>query len=138
MSGEKVKWISRSLVALTILMVLGGGYVGQVWWAKQWAERMAHRHASLHMYFDPEDADLLVYRMKRTPWYGQIDQGWTQREGAWKVWVPRRTYFEYARIAVGQNLGSDPAAWEAWFKAHPDLVWDSKQKRLVDPKEIRP
>ena len=41
-------------------------------------------------------------------------------------------------ILTGQNLGNDPSAWEAWFKAHPNLVWDPKQKRLVEAEASRP
>lgn len=32
------------------------------------------------------------------------------------------------------DLGNAPDAWEAWFRAHPNLVWDEKQKRLVNEK----
>jgi hypothetical protein len=35
---------------------------------------------------------------------------------------------------TGQDLGNNPDAWDAWFKAHPNLVWDEQQKRLVEPK----
>ena len=34
---------------------------------------------------------------------------------------------------TGQDLGNDPDAWEAWFKAHPGLVWDPVRQRLVEP-----
>ena len=50
------------------------------------------------------------------------------------VWHPRRTYFEVLKLMTGESLPNDPSAWETWFETHPDLVWDEKRKRLVEPK----
>jgi hypothetical protein len=48
------------------------------------------------------------------------------------TWMPRRGYYEFFRLATAQDLQAIPDAWEAWFMAHPNLVWDEKQMRLVD------
>lgn len=47
-------------------------------------------------------------------------------------WTPRRVSYEILKLLSKQDLPNDPDAWEAWLKAHPNLVWDDKLKRLVD------
>ena len=82
------------------------------------------------------------------PWYGRRgdqlffkchrEQGYEMRGELMSVsmdgvgWVPRRSYPALLRKVTGADLPNDPAAWEAWFQAHPRLVWDPKQRRLVD------
>ena len=48
----------------------------------------------------------------------------------------KRTYYELFKSMATQEMGNDPDVWEAWFKTHPNLVWDDKQKRLVEPKPV--
>ncbi|GEM_PF-5680581 len=45
----------------------------------------------------------------------------------------RRMRYELAKTCTGLDLGNNPDAWEAWFRVHPDLIWDAGQKRLLDP-----
>jgi hypothetical protein len=49
-----------------------------------------------------------------------------------KTWIPRRAWYELLCLLTGADCGDDPSAWEAWFHAHPNLVWDEKLNRLVD------
>jgi hypothetical protein len=60
------------------------------------------------------------------PWYGRWDREFSPR------WVPRRTCYEAIRKTTGLDMPNDVKIWGAWFKAHPHLVWDDKQKKLVD------
>jgi hypothetical protein len=70
---------------------------------------------------------------KLTPWHGDFYGRNLKR------WKPRRTYFEFFRRITAADLPNTPSAWEAWFKAHPNLVWDEKLKRLVEGKaEVKP
>ena len=75
------------------------------------------------------------------PWYGRQVFNDVSDE-RWKTWLamprwPRSAYYELAKLLTGQDLPNDPDAWKAWFKAHPNLVWDNKQKRLVEPSATR-
>ncbi len=67
------------------------------------------------------------------PWYGEITT-------YAPYWIPRRMLYEFCKLMTLQDLGNDPNAWEAWFKAHPDLVWDEKLECLVEaaPKVVTP
>ena len=130
----------RALVAGTVLVCLGvGGYAGQVWWARRLADEIA-RSADLDRHhpwmeeglpdiagprFAPDKARLILAEWRNCPWHGW----WFCLE---HFWIPRRYSYERLKVLAGQDLGNDPDAWEAWFKAHPDLVWDGKRKRLVD------
>ncbi len=38
------------------------------------------------------------------------------------------------KLISGVDVGNDPGAWEAWFKAHPHLVWDEQKGRLAEKK----
>ena len=69
-----------------------------------------------------------VQTWRSMPWQGWIEA----RDPNRKEWHPKRFYYEFFVLLTGQHLGNDPDAWEAWFKAHPNLIWDEKQKRLVD------
>ena len=139
------RWAVRSLVVLTALLCLGtAGYAGQAWWARRQAHDLVdgyegpgwlcialemtapggRRDAYSAVWFGNRIAE---WRSK--PWYGT----WRQFFG----WCPRRTFYEALRLLTAQDFGNDPDAWEAWFKAHPDLVWDDKLKRLVDKPQLR-
>ncbi|GEM_PF-1126001 len=52
---------------------------------------------------------------------------------AGKTWIPRSAYPEILARITGQRLPDDPAAWDVWLAAHPDLVWDEGTRRLVEP-----
>ena len=127
------RWMPRALVILTILVVLGvGGYAGQVCWARRIA-------AEEHLPPDGAMAEAFPAEMiewwRETPWYGRWGhdlEGYDYDRP--RRWVPRRVTHEFFVRVTGQNLPNDPSAWEAWFEAHPSLVWDEKQKRLVEPK----
>ncbi len=71
---------------------------------------------------------------RRAPWWGEwvsdpavnIFSGERRR-----VWLPRRFYYERLKALSGEDVGADPSAWENWIIAHPNLVWDEKQGRLM-------
>ena len=110
------------LLFLLALLALGG-YAGQAWWAKRvaWMAQQALEASSARA---PRDYRFVVATWRQAPWYGE----WDPRYG----WIPRRARYEFARLVTGRDLGDDPDAWEAWFREHPNLVWDAKGKRLVD------
>ena len=137
--------LARSLVVLTVL--LGGlGTIGYFWQAaraKQIARRWWEGGALLGtvpgsvegwVYKDPRREYLpqqWIGEWQTEPFYGY----WVEESVGGKVgtvWVPRRTSLEFLKLMTGQDLGEDPGAWHAWFQAHPNLVWDDKQKRLAE------
>jgi hypothetical protein len=125
----------RSIVVLTVLLCLGvAGYAGQTWWARRcgaelgyWDDSQEERGFGGPIVFAPHGPSWTVQEFlghwQDCPWYG-----WRDRYG----YYPRRTYYEFLIRITTQRLPNDPDAWEAWFKAHPHLVWDEKQMRLVD------
>ncbi len=128
-------WLARSLLALTSLLVMGvAGCAGQVWWSK----RVANSAYGGICAFDENSYGASPYCMgsegffaawRGCPWWGSL--GENPRAGGLR-WHPRRIYLEHVRHISGLDLPNDPDACEAWFRLHPDLVWDEKQKRLVD------
>ena len=108
----------------------------QVWWAKRWVEVHLNHQAQFLLTRDllvKDGAQRYLDEWKKAPWYGHWGVYlWSLSvRGSWR---PRRVYYEYLKYRSGLDLGNDPSAWEAWFKAHPNLVWDPKLKRLVEPK----
>ena len=136
-------WGVRVLVVLTVLLCLGmGGYAGQVWWAKRIAERVFQEEARhpfrpfLDYSHDPKfvRCNRVWFQWDEAPWYGMyVEDKIYFKDG----WVPRRTFYELLKLLTGEDLGNDPSVWEAWFRAHPDLVWDEKLKRLVERVPLR-
>ena len=127
------RWLVRSLVVLTALLCLGTvGYAGQVWWARKIAraviEDPSNGWPSAHS-VPPENC---LQEWREIPWYG-MTHPFTSSNGFCPAWIPSRTGREILVLLTGVDLGSDPDAWEAWFKDHPNLVWDEKLKRLVEP-----
>ena len=133
-----MRWIPRALVVLTALICLGvGGYAGQGWWARKiandhapffYCEGAGGRGVNAHAHHSGIHLDLLR-SWRGCPWYGE--RGWFSDSNG-KVWIPRRYYRESLIVLTLQDLGNDPTAWETWFNAHPNLVWDEDQERLVD------
>ncbi len=122
-------WMIRTSVVLTALLCLGtAGYAGQVWRARKMADRIATVTALSQSFDTPIQINgiEIVNAWRDTPWYSN---SWNGTMG----WCPRRTYFEYLRLLTGLNLPNNPDIWEAYFKAHPNLVWDDRLHRLVDP-----
>ena len=131
--------MARSLVILTALVCLGtAGYAGQVWWARTVVEE----YYPVFNYWTPtmsgavvagapEARDIALTFWKGAPWYGERVWFYRPKRMRW-TWIPRRYYREFLVLLTGQDSGGDPGAWEAWFKAHPNLVWDPKLNRLVD------
>ena len=141
----------RLALILTAFLCLGtAGYAGRAWWAKENARDCYRSNRSIA---HPIPMDLVV-SWKLAPWVGDMgDPGalsfaggdfgpsfpthacglWSIRHPFRKYWFPRRTYYELLKIVTGLDLGNNPATWEAWFKTHPNLVWDVKRKRLVTP-----
>ena len=142
------RWFVRALVVLTVLLCLGtAGYMGQVWWAK----RVAEDNCLLKSFFlygkflgrcpppfweRGDKAPSYYFEWWRSdPWYGSWETTSTTKNGVPVIqrhWIPRRTHYEVLKNETGLDFGNDPDAWEAWFKAHPNLVWDDKRKRLVE------
>jgi hypothetical protein len=156
--------ILRFLVVLTALLCLGvGGYVFQAGWANRTAQGYEHACGLWIEFADPgavaahrlpdyesgeppytwNDYGLhLVGLWRQTPWYGDYKGyvDWdvrTERLGmALKTrWFPRRTYHELLIRLTGRDLPNDPDVWEQWFREHPRLAFDTREKRLVDPSE---
>lgn len=131
----KPRWRVRSLVVLTALLCLGlAGYAGQIQVSKRLGRRM-HREAGAHGAGSVKPIiEQTLWEWQHTGWSGRADPlfggHWYDVSGI--AWLPRRTYYEFLKLYTGEDLGNDPDAWEAWFKAHPNLVWDEKQKRLVE------
>ena len=128
-----IRWMPRALVALTILLCLGvGGYAGQVWWAR----RVVSGKNLYEMDSVLDDVDLRSLAPDsgylKGIYEGWIECPWSGRRNRDGVWIPKRAFYEGMSQLTGQILPNDPSAWEAWFKAHPNLVWDDKQKRLVE------
>ena len=139
------RWLVRTGVVLTALLCLGmAGYLGQTWRAR----RLATLWAETYSHVAPQgmrqaNASSWLYDWNNTPWYGKwggapllIDIGddtphqFIMYTGK-RRWIPRRTYYELLMLVTGQDLGNDPSPWESWFKAHPNLVWNEKLKRLA-------
>ena len=130
--------LARVGVVMTALLCLGvAGYAGQVWWAK----RVAMERMSSTAYDDiaglGQPAPVAISRQKRSE-ASRLLASWSDSSwhGDWKEggWWPRQGYYERLRIITGLDLPNDRSAWEAWFKAHPDLVWDDNLKQLVQRK----
>ena len=118
------RWLPRALVVFTVLICLGvGGYAGQVWVVRMSASDAVERGRKIGRF---EDLQSICGIWRKTPWYGFWF--WDGEHG----WWPRRSHYEILKMLTGLDLGNDPAAWEAWIKAHPNLVWDEKRKQLVD------
>jgi len=121
------------------VLVLGvAGYAGQVWWARRIKCQLPYHRQLLA--WNITDAESVVQwtlaGWRRSPWWGEwvCDNNDPFAPQKTHVWVPRRFYYERFRVISGDDVGNDPDAWEAWFKAHPNLEWDETQKRLVEPK----
>ena len=130
------------MVGLTMGLCLGlTGYIGQVHWARQvGSDEGFECHTDQgELVIDwcgmgtPIEYFLSAWR--NCPWYGhrRVDhEGPTEGQSEAFYWIPRRAYYECLVKMTGLTLSNDPATWEAWFKAHPSLVWDEKQKRLME------
>ena len=140
------RWLVRTGVVLTALLCLGtAGYIGQVWWARKVAATwLPGGQDPLIVYYQtgpmvqqaslawetPQSRRVCLEWWRLTPWYGKYGD---IIKGPLKPrWFPRRTYRDYLALMVGWDLGDDPAAWEAWFRAHLNLVWDKQRKHLVE------
>ena len=130
----------RILIAVLCLEVLAyGGWLGQVWWARRLVDETLEGPFNnfRFLFFESHikggasnDTELMfVQYWKETPCFGS----WGGSR-----WLPRRFYFEFFRRVTCLDLPNEPSAWEAWFKAHPNLVWDEKRKRLVDFPHAQP
>ena len=130
--------LASSGVVLTALLCLGlAGYAGQVWWARRLVLQDARYSGpgrpdshGRHISSGPQ-VHYFIDSWRGTPWYGILVVSGTGFPRAIR-WFPRRIWFERLKLFTGQSLPEDPDAWEAWFKAHPNLVWDEKRKRLVE------
>ena len=123
----KSRWLPRSLVILTAIFCLGvGGYAGQAWLSRMEA-KVDRNFRTFGGYPDRKEALDALRSWRATPWYGE----WI---GESPFWYPRGHHVEYLRLVIGGDLGNDPDAWEAWFRAHPNLLWDEKRERLVEVK----
>ena len=132
---------NRLVVVLTLLVCLGtGGYAGQAWWAN----RLALRAWSDAAEFDGSFCRLTeldnrleeVDNWRHEPWYGWVQWGIADMENPLEKvyrWWPRRSHYELLKSLTCHDFGNDPDAWEAWFRAHPKLVWDERRKCLVEP-----
>ncbi len=149
MSSRLPRGLVRFLVGLTVLLCLGvAGYTTQVCWARRLALRSVERISSICMkepHYAPDSKEIEVYLCAwgNAPWCGEWEIGSFQYPAfvggdgfimERSAWIPRRTYYELCRAVTGQSLPYDQRAWETWIQAHPHLVWDSKQKRLVESK----
>ena len=128
----KARWLPRVLVGLTTMLCLGtAGYFGPTWWARRVAGKMYSTDLALALSRNAvkgnERAAFQIFLLgwREDPWCGYPAPG--------IIWYPRRTRYELAKLATGLDLGNDPDAWMAWFKAHPNLIWDYHLKRLVEP-----
>ena len=134
---QPIRGFPRALVILTALLCLGvGGYAGQVEWARHVARDELRRfeHPTRHAI---QGADLSLARILKgwmeTPWYGHRSRPPSQGTLGDlspmflfvryddSAWIPRRAYRELAVLVAGEDLGNDPAKWESWLKAHPNL-----------------
>jgi len=127
----------RIVVILTALLCLGlAGYEVQVWWAGRVARKVLpilHPFEDLPKGTTPVSCILgCIHDARRLPWYGR----WYGFKHGPAVWMPKRTYSELLRLTTGQDFGENLDTWEAWLKAHPDLIWDEKLKRLVEGKPM--
>jgi len=125
-------WLVRFRIVLAALLCLGvAAYAGQMWQAKRVASIRAAlwgMQIPLTRYrSDAEKFGELLREWRRSSWHGK----WFRGSGKLR-WIPRRTHYEEMKLITGQDLGNDPAAWESWFKTHPNLVWDERQKRLAE------
>ena len=125
----------RTGVGLTALLCLGtAGHAGQTWWARRIALRDAQFLGAPRLSSDGrrelpnEQGAYFLDSWRKTPWYGIPFAGGSD------LWMPRRVWYERLRLLTGQDFGPELGAWEAWFKAHPVLVWDPKLKHLVEPR----
>jgi len=133
------RWSVRLAVVLTALLCLGvAGYVGQT----RRGERIASLFVDTYGAYPPTwnrnacpepSVSDVVWRWRRCPWYGECVNVPLQ-SGTNYTWVPRSAYLAYAVKITGLDLGNDPSAWEVWFQTHPNLVWDERLKRLVEPR----
>lgn len=129
------KWTPRFLVLLCALLALG---TATYFWQASMAKKVGHE-----MYLDwsangprakQMSKDGLPYvvigdqlaQWRLYPWFG-IPGADTKH-----LWIPKRSFHVFFMKMTGKTLPNDPDAWEAWFKAHPDLIWDEKRKRLVE------
>ncbi len=122
--------IVRLGVVLTALLCFGmAGYAGQIWWAKRVISPFVKGFAGKTP--DQKSAVLqkVPFEWRSHPWHGSWKPGFG--------WLPRRIYYEYLKQTTGLDLGNSPDAWEAWFKAHPNLIWDERLRRLVEPPTSR-
>ncbi len=136
----KSRWFVRAILVLTVVLCIGTAcYTAQAWWAKQ----IASEECLQDVWFSHEEGLCLFTGYacdhsipvlpwwRECPWYGVFGRDATlQRK---RSWLPRRTFREILVRATRRDFGDDPAAWEGWFKAHPDVVWDSAQGGLVNP-----
>ncbi len=142
--------VVRLAVVATALLCLGAAsYAGQVWWAISVSDRFLALIESKKdgAFWGKVHWRRVANDWKATPWYGMFqghlylpgDEGGINLGIESCAWIPRRTYYEIMSALTEGPAPNNPAAWEAWFKAHPDLVWDEKQRRLVDAKtEVTP
>ena len=129
----KSRWLVRSLVILTALLCII--YVGQVWLAKRVAKGMYQDACTWQASGQncPEIPDVLD-EWRSTPWSGKspmITMHWYSYAA---FPMPRRTFYDFLCLYTGLDFGNDPSAWEAWFKTHPNPMWDDKRKKLVPGK----
>lgn len=154
--GVKV-WLPRTLVLLSALLVLGtAAQALQVQHARRAADRVAawctlmqRRHVEAPGFWtrDVDWARCIRMEWREVPWYGRRRSAiyvWFKNgsSSSWgeglsndqACWHPKRSYYEILLRQTGLGLPNDPDAWEAWFRAHPDAVWDEASRRLVEAK----
>ena len=142
---RRLRWLVRAGVILTALLILGTGtYFMQVWRARNLAARWAKAYSLAPQGAHRADPASWISQWNDAPWFRVWGCGtpalfdthatrfvmYSFRER----WVPRRAYYELLMRVTGQDLGNDPQAWKVWLEAHPNLVWNEKLQRLVEPK----
>ncbi len=139
-SSMLIGFLRRRLAVFVtgLLLLCVGVYFGQVWWARHLAKEVASRPWIVRGFSKHVSGE--IWRWRETPWYGELNLSpgmllalHKRRTSLWTLWYPRRCQGEFFALMTGQDLPCDPDAWEAWFKAHPNLVWDPKQERMVEP-----
>jgi hypothetical protein len=137
--AQAPRWLVRPLVVLTALLCLGtAGYVGQVWWAKHLAQRLffysgKYRGPMILTSDGGIHRELLQARL--SDWRNAHDSNLVGDEITMieaPRWLTSKVWHQYFMEVTGQALPNAPDAWEAWFKAHPNLIWDEKRKLLLE------
>lgn len=130
-----------SLVILTVLCLGMGGYVFQAFRAGRIAQERYQRLIS-PPYINQFNCSILgcgalLRTWTECPWYGRRPEKW---DSDWKHygWIPRRTYYELLKLMTQKDLGDSPAAWDVYFRAHPNQIWDGRMLRMEDASQSLP